>query len=72
MLSRTVGPGDQGKSVGLRTSVNRLGSLIVPVVMGAVAEYFSLAMSFAVVAAAALAGTFVTTLWVWRQPALRR
>jgi MFS family permease len=72
MLSGTVAREDQGKSVGLRTSVNRLGSLIVPVAMGAVAEVFSIAMSFAVVAVMALAGTFVTTLWVWRQPGLRR
>jgi len=72
MLSGTVARKDQGKSVGLRTSVNRLGSLIVPVAMGAVAEIFSIAMSFAVVAVMALLGTFVTTLWVWRQPDLRR
>jgi MFS family permease len=72
MLSGTVAREDQGKSVGLRTSVNRLGSLIVPVAMGAVAEVFSIAMSFAVVAVMALAGTFVTTLWVWRQPGLWR
>ncbi len=70
LLSRAIPAGEQGKSVGLRTSVNRAASLVVPVVMGAVAEAFGIGPSFAVVAVALLAATAVTTQWVARHPGL--
>ncbi|MDH3239887.1 MAG: MFS transporter, partial [Alphaproteobacteria bacterium] len=41
----------QGKAVGLRTTVNRLAILVVPVIMGAVAEFFGIAVSFYAVGA---------------------
>lgn len=72
MLSRAIPHEDQGKSVGLRTTVNRLASLIIPVVMGAVAQEFSIRASFFVVAVALLLGTLATTLWVLRRPGLAR
>ncbi len=70
LLSRSIPKGEQGKSVGLRTSVNRLASLVVPVVMGAVAESFGIKASFFVVAVALLFGTGLTTFWVLRRPGL--
>ncbi len=72
MLSRAVPLGEQGKSAGLRTTFNRLASLVVPVVMGAVAQEFGLRASFFMVAVALLLGTLATTLWVLRQPGLAR
>jgi MFS family permease len=39
----------QGKAVGLRTTVNRLAILIIPVIMGGVAEVMGIAASFYVV-----------------------
>lgn len=66
LLSRAIPPADQGKSVGLRTSFNRLASLIVPIAMGAIADAFSVRMSFAVVAVALLAGTVATAIWAKR------
>lgn len=71
MLSRSVGRERQGMSVGLRTSVNRLASLLVPVAMGGIAEVFSLSMSFAVTAAILLFATLATTIWVCRQSDIR-
>jgi predicted MFS family arabinose efflux permease len=45
----------QGKAVGLRTTVNRLAILIVPVIMGAVAEILGIAASFYIVGALLIA-----------------
>lgn len=72
MLSRTIPRAEQGKSVGLRTSVNRLASLIIPVAMGALAEYFGIRASFLVVGVVLLALTALTTLWVARRVPLGR
>ena len=71
MLSRAIPRAEQGKSVGLRTSVNRLASLIVPVAMGAIAQFFGIKASFFVVGVALLACTAATTLWVLRRPELK-
>lgn len=46
LLSRSVAPGQQGLSVGLRTTVNRAASFVVPVAMGAIAEAFGLRAAF--------------------------
>ncbi len=72
MLSRAIPREEQGKSVGLRTSVNRLASLVVPVAMGAIAEVYDIRMSFFVVAVVLLAATAATTLWLLRRPGLVR
>jgi MFS family permease len=71
MLSRTIPPDQQGKSVGLRTTVNRLASLVIPVLMGAIAEYFGIRASFFVVGVILLAATAVTTVWVARRVTFR-
>lgn len=72
LLSRAIPREEQGKSVGLRTSVNRLASLIIPVAMGALAEAFGVTVSFFVVGVALLAATAATTMWVLRRPGLAR
>ena len=48
LLAQSAGD-DQGKAVGLRTTVNRLAILGVPVIMGAIAEVLGIAASFYVV-----------------------
>lgn len=52
ILSQSAGKGNQGKGVGLRTTANRLTSLSVPVVMGAVVELVGLEWSFLVIGGA--------------------
>jgi MFS family permease len=42
-------PESRGKAVGLRTSVNRIAILLIPILMGAVAEVFGIAASFYVI-----------------------
>lgn len=68
LLSNAVDPHVQGMSVGLRTTVNRVASLVVPVVMGAVAEIWDIETSFLVVGAVLLLITGATAYFLWRRP----
>jgi predicted MFS family arabinose efflux permease len=47
-LSRAVSMREQATSIGLRTTVNRLAVLVLPVTMGAVAEFWGVGPSFLV------------------------
>jgi MFS family permease len=47
-LSRAVSMREQATSIGLRTTVNRLSVLVLPVIMGAVAEIWGVGTSFLV------------------------
>ncbi|MCH7543858.1 MAG: MFS transporter [Proteobacteria bacterium] len=49
ILSRAVGANEQGMSIGLRTTANRLATMIVPVIMGALADTIGLEASFIIV-----------------------
>ena len=49
ILSAAAGSGNQGKGVGLRTTANRVGSMISPIAMGAVVEIFGLEASFYII-----------------------
>jgi hypothetical protein len=68
LLSNAVDPHVQGMSVGLRTTINRMASLVVPVVMGGIAEIYDLATSFFVVGAALLVIVAATAYFLWRRP----
>ena len=70
LLSRAIHRDEQGKSVGLRTSVNRLASLVIPVAMGAIAEAFGIRASFFVVGVVLLFLTGATTVWLRRRKIL--
>jgi DHA1 family multidrug resistance protein-like MFS transporter len=72
LLSRSIPRAEQGKSVGLRTSVNRLASLIIPIAMGALAEAFGIRISFFVVGVVLMLATVATAVWIWRRPGLAR
>jgi MFS family permease len=68
LLSNAVDPHVQGMSVGLRTTVNRVASLVVPVVMGGIAEIWDTRTSFFVIGCALMITVAVTTYFVWRNP----
>ena len=46
VLARSVGPERQGMSIGVRTTVNRMAGMIVPIAMGAVVERIGLQAGF--------------------------
>lgn len=48
ILSRAVSPEEQGRSIGMRTTVNRLASMGIPPVMGLVVEVAGLENAFAI------------------------
>ncbi len=49
ILGNAAGPGNQGKAVGLRTTANRVTSMIIPVIMGTIVEFAGIETSFLVV-----------------------
>lgn len=72
IASTAVGPDLQGRVVALRISLNRIGSLVVPLATGAVAEFVGLANAFYVVGATGLVLIALLATWVARKPAFRR
>ena len=66
ILSRAAGPDKQGMSVGLRTTANRVASLVIPLVMGFLADLYDIANSFFVVGAGLLVLTLVLGFLVSR------
>jgi MFS family permease len=66
ILSRAVGPTVQGTVVGLRNTVNRLSSIILPVMMGAAASVWGVGTSFYVMGGVLLlacAGLALVVYW---------
>ena len=51
VLGRAIAANEQGLGAGLRTTVNRLASSVVPPLMGAVAEFVGIKNSFYVMGA---------------------
>lgn len=68
LLSNAVDPHVQGMSVGLRTTVNRVASLVVPVIMGGVAEFWDIATSFFIVGCILMLVVGAAAYFVWRRP----
>lgn len=68
LLSNAVDPHVQGMSVGLRTTINRVASLVVPVVMGGIAEIWDIETSFYVVGSVLMIVVAATAFFVWRRP----
>lgn len=68
IASRAVGQDLQGRVAALRISFNRLGSLLVPLVMGMVAEFFGLEAAFYVVGLFGVGFIGILAIWVSRQP----
>lgn len=68
LLSNAVDPHLQGMSVGLRTTVNRVASLVVPVIMGGIAEIWDIATSFFVVGGLLMMIVGAAAYFIWRNP----
>jgi MFS family permease len=68
LLSNAVDPHVQGMSVGLRTTINRVASLVVPVVMGGIAEAWNIETSFFIVGGVLLMIVAGTAYFIWRNP----
>lgn len=66
-LSRAVSMNEQATSIGLRTTVNRLATLVLPVVMGGVAEVWGVGPSFLVMGGLLLTLLAVIVLWLGRR-----
>jgi MFS family permease len=71
VISKALTPGAQGRGVALRTTGNRLGALILPVVMGFTAEALGVEMSFLVMGGGLLAIVVVMAWFTARSPAFR-
>jgi sugar phosphate permease len=63
-LSRSVRPSEQGLSIGLRSTANRLSVMVMPIMMGAAAEIFSVSISFYIMGALFLAMLAAIAVWL--------
>ena len=70
VLGRAIASTDQGKGAGLRTTVNRLASSVVPPLMGAIAEFVGIRDSFFVMGAGLLIILACAVVFVSRNPNL--
>ena len=70
-LSRSVGAGEQGKAVALRTTGNCLFGFLVPIVMGTTAELIGVENSFYVIGGILIAVVAAVGLYARRVPELR-
>lgn len=66
---QAVSAGEQGKIVALRITVNRLTSMVIPLTMGAIAQWVGLEVSFYVIGAIGIIGLGLTSVWMARSPA---
>ncbi|MFT5538714.1 MAG: sugar phosphate permease, partial [Alphaproteobacteria bacterium] len=71
ILSRAVDSSVQGASIGLRTTSNRLAAVVVPLVMGFVAEWVGIEKSFYVCGGLLIACTLGVALFIRRMPDFR-
>ncbi len=71
ILSRAVGRNEQGTSIGLRTTSNRFATMIVPGVMGLVAEAVGVEASFYWIGGSLIAMTLCVVLFVRRIPGFK-
>ena len=71
ILARAVDPSLQGTSIGLRTTSNRFATVLVPLIMGIVADAVGIAYSFYLVGGTLIAGCLVLALFVRRIPDFR-
>lgn len=71
VISRALPAEAQARGVALRTTGNRLGALILPIVMGFVAEAVGVEASFLIMGIILLAITAAIGVWAGRHPAFR-
>jgi MFS family permease len=68
ILSRAVDPREQGRSIGLRTTANRLATMVIPSAMGMLVDGFGLNSSFLWAGLILVGGCGVVALVVRRLP----
>lgn len=71
VISKALPAEAQARGVALRTTGNRLGALILPVVMGFVAEAVGVEASFLIMGVVLLAITAAIGIWAGRRPTFR-
>jgi len=71
VLSRAVSRKEQGMSIGLRTTANRLATIMVPTIMGFVVEWTTIEDSFWIVGGTLIAACGVVALVVRRLPGFK-
>lgn len=71
VLSRAVSRKEQGMSIGLRTTANRLATIMVPTVMGFIVEWTTIEDSFWIVGGTLIVACGVVALVVRRLPGFK-
>jgi MFS family permease len=71
ILSRAVDSSVQGASIGLRTTSNRLAAVVVPLLMGFVAEWVGIENSFYICGGILIVCTVGVALFIHRMPDFR-
>jgi sugar phosphate permease len=66
--SKSVGRHEQGAVVGLRQTLNRLSAIIVPPVMGAIADHWGIGESFIIMGFGLLFLCLMVAVWVALAP----
>lgn len=66
LIARTVGPEEQGRAMGLRTTCNQAGNVFIPVLMGGLAELFGLEVAFYAVGVLGVVLLLATAHWARR------
>ena len=69
---QAVSSQEQGKIVALRITVNRLTSMLIPLAMGAIAQWAGLEISFYVIGGFGLFGLTLVAVWMARSPAFKQ
>lgn len=69
--SQAVGPHLQGRVAALRISFNKFGGTLVPIIMGAIAEFVGLRYAFFLVGAVGVVALAGLGVWAARSPAFR-
>ncbi len=72
ITAQSAGADAQGKGVAVRITANRVTSMLVPVIMGAVVEAVGIENGFYIIGAVAMAATCMIALWVARSPEFAR
>lgn len=63
LIARTVGPEEQGRAMGLRTTCNQTGNVIIPILMGTLAHFFGLEIAFYAVGILGTALLLIAAQW---------
>lgn len=63
LIARTVGPEEQGRAMGLRTTCNQSANVIIPIMMGGLAHFIGLEAAFYGVGALGIILLLISALW---------